>query len=267
MDENSLNIIISSINHSKLPCIIVEGESDVKIYRWILEEIGLADYFFPANITDIIKEQGGCSTLRELYLHRNRITNPNVLFISDKDIYVYSQIPQKYDGIIFTKGYSIENDLYEGCLLEQKLFEKEDKQLFNCVLEEFIRYYACEFQKYHNGEKYNLRKKPESIIDKEYKLNSSLLENFFEPSKEIVDYFKNQYDLLLRGHSLFKLVGMVLHRKKRDPKYSESALYELCYKFCQSQSIKEMQEKIKEKFDVITSKKHEEIKNDCHFLQ
>lgn len=256
MDENALNVIISSINHSEMPCIIVEGDGDVKIFRWILEELGFGDYFYPSNINDMIKSQGGCGILRKLYLNKSKITNPNVIFISDKDVFAYSQIPKEYDGIVFTKGYSIENDLYDGCSLEQKLFEKEDKDLFNCVLDQFIRYYACEFEKLNAGKQYNFRKKPEAIIDKKYMLNTSLLDDFTEPSSNSVDYFKNQYDLLLRGHSLFKLVSMVLHRKNRDPKYSESAIYELCYKFCKSQSIIELQEKIKQKYNSVINQKH-----------
>jgi hypothetical protein len=258
MEEDNLNIIISSINHSEMPCIIVEGEGDVKIYRWILEDLGFGDYFYPSNITDMIKEQGGCGTLRKLYLHRNKITNPNVIFISDKDVFVYTRIPTEYEGIIFTKGYSIENDLYEGCLLEKKLFEKDDKQIFDCVLSQFLRYYACEFEKFSNGSQYNFRKKPEAIIDKKNRLNTSLLDGFNEPPRNSVDYLKDQYDLLLRGHSLFKLVGMVLHRKNRDPKYSESAIYELCYKFCKSQSILEIQERIKQKFQSVINQQHNE---------
>ena len=99
---------------------------------------------------------------------------------------------------------------------------------------------------FYSGEKFNINKNPEAIISKEdYSLISSQIEGFSEPSSETVDYLKSDYDTLVRGHSLFKLIGMILHRKDRRIKYNDYALYEICYKLCKSRRIKLLQNKIK----------------------
>ena len=42
----------------------------------------------------------------------NQIKNV-VIFVADQDMWFFTGIPEKYrDTIIFTRGYSLENDLY-----------------------------------------------------------------------------------------------------------------------------------------------------------
>jgi hypothetical protein len=230
--------LISTINHSSTPYIIIEGPDDVMIYRWILEDIGCTAFLEPRR---------GCEGVRKIYDRRNEIKSSNVIFICDRDAYVYTnKIPSKYKGIIYTKGYSIENDLYYGRAIEKKLFEEKDTDLFEKALNSFIRYYACELEKMRNGQDYNFREKPEAIINhKDFSLKVTQLSDFIEPSSKTVEYLKQDYDLLLRGHSLFKLVRMILHRKNRKIQYEEKALYEICYKLCKSRYILSLQRRIK----------------------
>lgn len=229
--------LIATINHSSEPYIIVEGPDDVFIYRWMLDEIGYTAY---------LEHRMGCGSVRNLYDRRNEIKNPKVIFICDKDSIVYTGIiPPQYSGIIYTTGYSIENDLYQGRKLEKKLFEKKDKELFDIALCSFLRYYACELEKFRKGQECDFRKKPEAIIDhNDYSLLVSLLDGYTEPLPETISYLKSDYDILLRGHSLFKLVGMILHRRDREIKYPEKAIYEMCYKLCKSQCIESLQKRI-----------------------
>lgn len=230
--------LISTINHSTEPYIIIEGPDDVMIYRWILEDIGLTAYLEPRN---------GCDGVKKMYNRRSEIKNSKIIYICDKDSYVYTGvIPPQYSGILFTTGYSIENDLYQGCKLEKQLFEKKDRELFDKALNSFLKYYACELEKFLKGQEVNFQKKPEAIINYlDYSLQVSLLKNYTEPSEKTIIYLKSNYDLLLRGHSLFKLVGMILRRRDRKIQYSEDALYEICYKLCKSQCIESLQNKIK----------------------
>ena len=233
------NELISAINHSSDPFVIVEGKEDVMIYRWLLNDIGCEPYLEPRN---------GCSAVRTLYDRRGEFTNPKVIFICDRDINVYTgALPEGYEEIIYTEGYSIENDLYKGRQLEEKLFDKKDKELFEKALDSFLNYYACELEKFINGEEFCLRKKPEAIINnKDYSLQTELLSNYRTPSHDTIEYLRGDYDLLIRGHSLFKLVGMILHRKGRAIPYHEMAISEMCYKLCKSDCIERLQEKIKE---------------------
>ena len=231
--------LISVINHSSSPFVIVEGKEDVVIYRWLLGDIECEPYLEPRN---------GCCAVRKIYDRRAELTNPKVVFVCDRDVSVYTGLlPEGYEDIIYTEGYSIENDLYKGRQLEEKFFDKQDKELFEKALESFLNYYACELEKFNNGEEFCFQKKPEAIINnKDYSLKTELLSNYRTPSHDTFEYLRGDYDSLIRGHSLFKLVGMILHRKGRVIPYHEMAIYEMCYKFCKSDCIEHLQEKIKE---------------------
>lgn len=228
--------LIAAINHSSSPYIIVEGKHDLIIYREILNDI---------DCVSALEPRGGCQKVQALIKRKNEITNPNVIFILDKDILVYKKEVPNIDKVLYTEGYSIENDLYQGRAFEKKYFNPEDKKNFEKLLDSFILYYACELEKFFKGKKSILSKMPDSIINKsDYSLNTSLLVEYNEPSQKTVDYLKNEYDLLLRGHSLFNLVEMVMRKKGRKNKFNSQRLYEICYRL-KSNSIKNMQARIK----------------------
>lgn len=230
--------LISAINHSSRPYIIVEGPDDVVVYRWILADI---------NCVGMLEPRGGCNGVMNIFNKREKIRNKKVVYICDKDTLVYdNQIPEEYEGLIYTNGYSIENDLYHGRKLEEYLFEDDDCKLFSNALNSFLRYYACELEKFKNNKYCNFSMKPEAILNcDDYSLKYNLLNDYSEPSNETIEYLKNDYDIMLRGHSLFKLIRMILHRPVRKIKYECLQLYEICYKFLKSDSIINMQNKIK----------------------
>lgn len=242
MDGKYLNDdeLISAINHSSEPYIIVEGPYDVMIYRWILEDIGCEALLEPRE---------GCDNVKKIFRRKDEITNPKVIFICDKDTIVYTEkIPEGFEDMIYTKGYSIENDLYKGKAIETQLFKKQDEIIFSKVLDSFLRAYACELEKFRESLKFDFKINPECILDKnDYSLKTDSLSGFKEPAKKTIDYLKNDYDLLVRGHSLFKLVRIVLGRKDREIKYSIKQLYELCYSN-KSDSIIKMQNNINQFF-------------------
>ena len=218
--------LIATINHSSQPYIIVEGPDDAMVYRWILDEIDCAGLMEPRT---------GCDGVNSLISRRNEIVNPNVIFIIDKDTLVYSNRTPIDNNVIYTEGYSIENDLYQGKTFEKHYFKKDDKFLFEKSLNEF------------NGKEFDFTKLPENILSKDYLLDTSKLTDYKEPSQNSIEYLRKGYDLLLRGHSLFHLVRMIVGRKERTIKYSQKQLYDMCY-CLKSDSIKHMQEKIKESF-------------------
>lgn len=227
--------LISVINHSSEPYIIIEGPDDVMVYRWILDEIDCAGLLEPRK---------GCDGVNALISRRNEIVNPNVIFIIDKDTLVYSNSTPTNKNVIYTEGYSIENDLYQGKAFERHYFKKDDKSLFEKTLKEFLRYYACELEKFKNGKKFDFTKSPENILSENYLLDTSKLTDYKEPSQNSVEYLRKGYDLLLRGHSLFHLVRMIVGRKERSIKYSQKQLYDMCY-CLKSDSIINIQKKIK----------------------
>ena len=225
--------LFSTLRHSHLPTILVEGKDDFKIYRWIEEELQTD---FEVDILPC-----GCrSVLFSVYQNRSNLKNE--IFVADKDIYVYTSVPEKYSDIIFTNGYSIENDLYDGKRIET-MFNEQDAALFAKGLDSYVRYYAYQLKCYFNNLPSCLKKSPQEVLH-DYELKPE-----FMPESDVQDVFEyiiNKYDLLLRGHSLFQLLNMVLCRKARASKFNTDAVYETCYKFLESSSMNTLKQRIKD---------------------
>lgn len=233
--------IVSTLAHSSLPTLIVEGKDDMSVYRWIEEDC--------KETFDIIQCQGR-SVLFNIYKRRTEYSNIKVVFVADKDIFVYSEIPKEYSGIIFTNGYSIENDLYYGRKIEELLSRSEIND-FQKSIREFCRYYGDQVEKFRSGKDYKFCLTPCSILDS--KTNVLIIEKieggFSEPSKETMLYLNKEYDVLIRGHSLFSLLFRIFSKRKEDPKYSHHQLFEICYKTMKSEMISNLQEKVLSAFN------------------
>ncbi len=230
--------LIASLRHSKLQTILVEGITDRKIYRWIEEDINENSDF---NV-DILS--CGCrSVLFDVYKYCSEL--PNVIFIADKDTYVYTnKIPSEYSKVIFTTGYSIENDLFQGGAFVKQWFKKEDNTVFAKCLEEYIKYYAIIFEEWKkNGEISFEIKSPSQVLDDK---THDLKDVFFthSPSQEIINYLTQSYDLLIQGHALSNIILKVLSRKTRSSKPNLDAVYEACYKSYESDCIKLLKNKV-----------------------
>lgn len=219
--------LISTLRHSEMPTILVEGKDDLKIFRWLEDDINALS----STHVDILP--CGCrNTLLKLY--KQRSTFSKVIFVADKDQYVYGTIPPEYSDVVFTTGYSIENDLYQGKGIEN-LFDKQDRAIFNKALDSYLEYYAREVEKCIKGEEFKLTQSPQEI------LKCYLLKDEYKPQQppqqSMVLKLKENYDLLLRGHSLFQLLLMVLTRKERLSKPNMDSIYEMCYKSYKSECI------------------------------
>ena len=227
--------LISTLKHSSIPTILVEGKDDVKIYRWFEEDINKST----SQQVDILP--CGCrNKLLNIY-DKLQSTLPNVIFIADRDYYIYTTIPEKYSDVVFTTGYSIENDLYHGKDIE-KLFNEDDAAIFGQSMNSYLEYYAREVEKCIEGEEFQLKLSPQQILEKfklkdEYKPEKS-------PQESTVSNLRENYDLLLRGHSLFQLLNMVLTRKGRLSKHNMDSIYEICYKYNKPASIENLKKKI-----------------------
>lgn len=173
--------IINAINHSREVVILVEGVTDVSIYRRILEDLECEGHMMAT---------GGCGILREIFKKKDELKNKRVIFVTDKDYLAYEdKLPEEYenDVLIFTKGYSIENDLAQGKKFADNFFEKNDRVFFQTALNEFLDYYVCEYEKYKRGEAFNFAKNPYVLLNCTSGgvcvLKSEGLENYSAPNE------------------------------------------------------------------------------------
>ena len=204
--EVSLEELISTLERSSLPTIVVEGKYDIIIYRKIEELL--------EDIVDVLPAGGRGKVLG---IFDSIKTNPKLqakklIFIDDKDTWVNTGIPTKYqqDILIFTNGYSIENDVFidYGC---EQILEIEDSSIKNQFLadkEKFIHWYALALQATLNGE--NLTKEreiardPNEVLGNEYSKFIALTANEIYPT-ELQSNLKENYPLQIRGKSLLNL--------------------------------------------------------------
>ncbi|GIP58468.1 DUF4435 domain-containing protein [Paenibacillus woosongensis] len=218
--------IVSLLKRSSLPSIIVEGDDDVLIYRYIEEKIGS----FNASILPC----GGRKALLSVFARRGEFNNLKTVFLADQDMWMFTTIPKEFTSIVWTTGYSIENDLYASSLavFDQILTQQEKKEMIR-LIRMISKWFAFEVELYRNDKEINIDCHVSELLSKDKKaLSETFLSkrNFTEPSKETLAEVLENYDLKIRGKILFDLLLYFLNAPKRKSKYSRDNLIELCIK-------------------------------------
>jgi hypothetical protein len=232
--------LVALLKRSSLTTIIVEGKDDMMIYRWIEEQIGITTANFLAC--------GGRDKLLQIYKRREEFSHIRTIFVADKDAFVYTNVPPEYSEIVWTEGYSIENDLYRGKEIE-KLFTGSEEANFRIALRNFTTYYAFEVESLHRKLVYSFSNHPNQVLNDQHELNPDFLEavGFTEPEENTINYLLDEYDLLIRGKSLFALLLRFLCHTRRDIKHSKKTLIETCYRMTENRSVNGLVDRIKEK--------------------
>jgi hypothetical protein len=220
----SIEELIATIRKTGLPTILVEGENDANIYRWIESQIGT----FNGNILPC----GGRTVILELYKRKKEFNNSKVIFLADKDMWLFTGTPKEFDEIIWTEGYSIENDLFTGGYSVERLLDDQEKVDLSKIIHSVARWFAFEVEKYKTTEKplqsYNIGK----MLDSEYSLRDKFLEeiNFSEANAETFSLIFTDYTLKIRGKTLHSIYVHLLSSPKRKSKFSYENVIELCLK-------------------------------------
>ena len=140
--DPTVNELVATLSRSRLPTVIVEGKDDMRIYRWVEQRVGTQN----ANVLPT----GGRNTLLKVYDRRKEFPKLPVAFVADRDLWLFSGIPGGYSGIIWTRGYSIENDLYAGAELEN-LLDVHEVDVHQEVLNVIIEWFAFEVGEFLEG--------------------------------------------------------------------------------------------------------------------
>ena len=192
----------------------------------------------------------GRENLLALFNRREEIKSCKLVFVADKDTYVYSKVPAEYNEIIWTSGYSIENDVYEGRKIEQ-LLDKKEVVKFEKALTTFIQYYAFQLENFRNRRLFQFEHHPKNILGKDYSLNLEAIKQYkyTEPTTETIDYLTADYDLLIRGKTLLDLLIIFLSHPKRLVKHSRSSLLEYGCKLMTNNALAQLLQKINKQID------------------
>ncbi len=222
LSQPTVDELIATLKKSDLPTILVEGVADVRIYRKLEEQLG-------SSFGNVVL-CGGRTNLFEIYNQREKLSHIKLVFLADRDMWVFKNTPPEYSEIIWTHGYSIENDIYTGSDVE-KLLEAAEREKFIELLKLLCNWFAFEVEEYLAGRESCEASGVGRILNKN---RDGLCQTFLGKRKyraadlSLVKEIQNLYTLKLRGKTLFSLLSSVLSHPNRKAKHSNNGLVEMC---------------------------------------
>ncbi len=240
-DNLSEDEMVSHLKRTLLPTILVEGNDELSIYNRYLQD--------KINGEDInVLTCDGRAKLLNVFKRRAEFRNTKVVFVADKDIWFFTGVPQEYDNkVVFTDGYSLENDLYIESFFNRLLDENEARN-FDDLIKELSVWFAFEVSRYKEIDQawcdvHINQICPEKLLSDSFKKSI----NFVQPSAYTVQSVYGEYTRALRGKNLFQALLRFLSHKNRESKYSRANLIEMGAKF-PNPRLEELVKRIVEKF-------------------
>lgn len=237
--------LVSTLRRSKLPTVVVEGRDDMQIFRWMEDLLKIHE-------VDILGV-GGRPNLFALYNRRSEFFHLPVAFIADRDKELFTQLPAGYEEIIWTQGYSIDNDLYAGADPSlENLMDPQEAVEHRQLLDTIIEWFAFEVEEFLNGKTPEFNHHcNEVVLQNETYMDDGFRQRrgFRRPNSELLQKIKDAYQLQLRGKLLFQMLVRFLSKSNRQVKHSIRGLYEIAFKMTPSHPlmnrlIQEIEQKI-----------------------
>ena len=262
LPKSTVENLVDSLRMSRKSNIIVEGKEDETIYRALVNRLGIfnVDLFSAGSkktLLNLYEELSG-------YEHNGDFRHAPVAFIADRDMWFFRGIPYRYDNIIWTDGYSIENDLYSIVKLRDRVGNKSE---YNQVLDSISMWFAYKVEEYLEKNPLPPEKVFLSFQDEEHVLvdlhcnrivpvgNTTLASDleFLPAEHERVKEVRKEYNLQLRGKLLFQLLVRFLNKPKqgfREATVSYYSLYNDAITVPESdQLFSRLESEVKEKLD------------------
>lgn len=242
--QPTVNELVAMLSHAKVPTVIVEGKDDLRICRWVAERVSSQKVY--------VQAVGGKDNLKLIYKRRGEFAHLPVAFVADKDMLLFSKIPPEYPDIIWTQGYSIENDLYAGSKLES-LLNTDDTAEHRQVLYSIIEWFAFEVEEHLEGRVAKVATSCDIIVPPgQTMMDEGFCKNrgFRPPNEELHQQIKDAYQLKLRGKSLLEILIRFLSSPYHGG-YDDVALHEIAVKMTprhplMNRLIREVERKIAE---------------------
>ncbi|QWN01368.1 hypothetical protein DGN21_20375 [Xanthomonas sp. MLO165] len=154
------------------------------------------------------------------------ISTVKMAFLADKDHFVHSGIPDdlNHEIMIFTEGYSIENDAYRDGDLSTILSTSELVNYKNDV-KKISTWYSLAMFRFLAGDESNLSLHPDHVFDA-YDDLITLKEGEVYPEEFRAEIFTN-YERLMRGKTLLALLVKHASYKGREVRHHTKALLEM----------------------------------------
>lgn len=208
----SVDEIVSILAHGDTPTLLVEGSDDMQVFGYFEEAFG-------GEMR--VMQCGGIDSLLQVFHRRIEFDGKRVAFLADRDLRYYDGVPSELSsGIVFTKGYSLENDIICGSGIF-KFYNNSDSAHYARVRRELCRWWAFELAERDAGRQAILNYKVQAIItniDTVPCLATDKLggRTYIEPSTKDVDAIEQDFELGFRGHQLADLHRYLLARKGKQ---------------------------------------------------
>jgi hypothetical protein len=215
--QPTVDEIIGLLKKTALPTVVCEGSDDLIIYRR-LSHLGVS--VLPA---------GGRKNVLQIFDRRSEIPAAvKVAFVADQDIWVNTGIPCTYSSsvLLFTDGYSIENDVFCDGNLEELLVGTEVAK-FQIELRDFVQWYALALARHLIDPTRPIATHPHQVLDPARRPKLLALEpgELYPATTSLA--LLSDYKRLIRGKSLLGLLTRNTNSRPGQPNHSEKALLEM----------------------------------------
>ena len=237
--------LVSTLRRSKLPTVVVEGRDDMQIFRWMEDLLEVHEI-------DVLAA-GMRSNVLAVYDRRSEFSHVPVAFIADRDKELFTQLPVGYEDIIWTQGYSIENDLYAGAEPSlENLMDPQEAAEHSQLLNTIIKWFAFEVEEFLTGRTSEFNHHCNEVVPQDQtEMDDGFRQRrgFRPPNSELQQQIKDGYQFQLRGKLLFQMLVRFLSKSNRRIKHSLHGLYEIAFKMTpfhplMNRLIQEIEQKI-----------------------
>ncbi len=231
MPQATPDELLAAMLKSYLPTVFVEGDDDITILRNLEPHLGFGSIDFVGC--------GGRNSVLEIFKRREELDGKSVAFFADQDLWFFQGVPQEYAEIVFTDGFSIENDLYfDGSTRLNELLDEAELNFLMTLMHNVARWFAFEVERSLAGEVRDFAQ-VSLLSEKTMPSNGTDFHPEFLRNR---DFSSPQSELLhkvlipnfggLRGKFLldcYRKVFVHLRDSKRI-QYSDRHLMDLCYR-------------------------------------
>lgn len=222
--------IINTLKRSYIPTILIEGTDDVFVYRWLKSKLD-------ASLVSL-QACGGRNNLFSIFDRKAEFSGKNVIFVADKDFYKFDGVPAERSSIIYTSGYCIENDIFEGSGIKN-FIDEEDWPEHNLLRDIVGRWFSFQVGIYL--ERRSIEQANFSGVSTHINVISpiglrSICPNharnigYAEPESEVKNMIFDSYNLNVRGKQLFQMLSRFLSKKGRFSNFTDKNLVEIALK-------------------------------------
>ena len=241
------------------PTVIIERENDERFDWWIkqlerrLESSRANQLGEPPKVLSII----GRDEFLSIYDRKSKFADVPVVFVGNREMWLFVRIPEDYEDIIWTRGYGLENDLYAEADLE-RLLEPHETWKHRQVRNSVIEWFAFEVEEFlgERCERINMDFKLSDIVPEgELGLDKRFCKRrgFHQPPPKRVQQIKETYEFKLPGKFLFQILIRFLNTRGRDFNFTvtERSLYDIALAMPNSKlPLHALIQEIEKKFDI-----------------